>query len=275
LGFKPVYLAFLFRATLELAYLRLSGRASPSEGSEYAAMNDLFGLLLVLGLLFGLWRLVRAGRGQERTALALLCGVFLFVLAFFLLIEPPASNPVAHWVWVGVVLLPGAVLAGRLAGLPGRAGLAGQGMLAVACLLALVTVPATRLGMDSRSVRLVPELLTALDGRMQEVTAHFDWCDLCAPAPAPVLAALSVETGGDLGPAPVADVEGADTSSADPAFALRSVPPEGKPGWMTRIYVAGYDFPDGAGGIRRVEGRAYVPKEPALTWPEVFWTNAP
>ena len=280
LGFKPVYVAFLFRSSIETLYHALLGRPSPSEGSEYMAMNDVLGLAIFMGVACWLWTALRGARPEWPRHGGLLLAFFFLVYGFFLLIRPPAGSAVAHWVWVGVVLIPGAVLAGGAAARGGWTGTAIAACLVLGAAISLSSLVGDRMGMKDRVARTEPELLVGPEGSMTDVVVHFDVCDACGDPGAPVLRDIAIEQPGGRPPLSVlggGDVAGVEPQSSDTRFALRVMADdttgEDAARYMARVYNVTYDMvTDGI--THSVTAEARVPYDKSMRRPRVFWSNA-
>ncbi len=278
LGFKPVYLAFFFRDIFEPAYHLVLRRPAPSEGSEYVAMNLCFGAAIFLGVLGSLSAVTRAGRGQGHPALALLLSILLFVFGFFTLIEPPANKPIAHWIWVGVVIIPCAVMTGVAVRRGPLLATLILGCLGVGLVWSGYNLLANRMGIPQMRVQLVPEFLSAAENDFVPVTAHFNLCDACVPQSAPVLVDVSIEPlGGLAGRSALesGDVRDAMPGVADTGLSLRVVSDHGPAVWMARIYSVSYLVTMADGRSAQIAGTARVPHDKDTVWPSVFWAPAP
>lgn len=262
-GFNRHYLLFFGRDAVGWAY-DLLGRTLHDQAPEYAAMNPLFGALL-LGVAGWSWRCVRCLDGGGKLFLS----VFTVVLLFFSVVRPgsvpPGLDPVA-WFWVDLTL-PAAALLSALVLSSQRRVLSRVGMViaGLGFLWAASSVFSGRIGPDRIVAAAAPEVLWPADGRLHEVRIFFQVCAICEPVRTVQLVQVRVDGG-----AGSADVEGADLGTDDRTFFVRAAPPGGPP----RVYTVVYRITDSLGREREVRAEILAPVRFDRPWPARFWTRS-
>jgi len=279
IGFNPQYAAFLGRDLLEYLYPLLLGRSFVDYGGTYKAMNPLMGILLGGSVLYCLLTIPGWVRGRmPRHALFHLL-LFFGVFGFFTLIETQENYTL--WFWVGIILLPGAVLAGGVIALAGTYLRAGAiGIAVIGAVISLLSLTLTNYDFQKIRGHPKPDLLTGPPGSMAEMEVLFDLCDLCYPAPEFRLVDIGY-VDRDLLPEEDVNliqssieanaVQDAVLGTDDRHFRLFIYTPQVSTRTISRTYVIRYALYRQGNPVDVIQVDAAVPLDQAVGWPPIFW----
>jgi 4-amino-4-deoxy-L-arabinose transferase-like glycosyltransferase len=274
IGFSRHYLLFYLRQPVKLLYEAV-GKTLNDPAIGYPAVNGVFGILM-LGAV-GLATL----RARSADAVGrLLLVLFWFVMLFYVLVRTPDLTAPdldqAVWFWVEPTLFAAVLVTARVLDLAaGRPGAAARVAAAAACVIATWAAFGPRYGLAARQFVLQPETLWPPDGRMVDVRANFDLCDVADQEPRYELVRVWMRPGGyfDWMDVPPADVEfpAADGDPRD--FRLRAQTIQTPEGERTRVYRVRYKLTEASGEEIFLEDGLDVPYPDEVRRVPPFWVD--